>query len=125
MSSTIKNVICKTCLILIIGFTFLLATHAHAQIQAIEIRVDGDDGLAVPNLPDPGDTWTNAFKYLQDAIDRAEFLLLNDPTTPVHLWVAATDLSNPYVPDRSAANPGGTADLDATFLLDTNNIRES
>ncbi len=110
----------NSCLILAMFFALLL--HCSANGQTV-LRVDGDDGLAVPNPPDPGDTWSNAYKYLQDAIARAEVLLDFDPFTPVHLWVAATDASNPYVPDRDAANPGGTGDRTATFLLDFNNIQ--
>ena len=123
MSSTIKNVLCKTCLILIVGFTLLITSYAHAQPQTAEIRVDGDNGSANP--PGLGDDWNlDAYKFLQDAIDRAEFLILNDPNIDeAELWVAATDPSNPYTPDRSAANPGGNGtDESATFLLDFNNI---
>ena len=124
MSSTIKNVLRKTCLILIIGFTFLTVSHAQAQQQTVVLRVDGDDGLAVPNPPDPGDTWSNAYKYLPDALDRAEFLILNDPQVDaVDLWVASTDPSNPYRPDRDAANEGGTGDRESTFLLNFNNVQ--
>ena len=120
MSSTIKNVLCKTCLILIIGFTFLTASYAHAQPQTVVLHVDGDNGLAVPNPPNPGDTWTNAFKYLQDAIARAA--VLADFETTVEIWVAATDASNPYLPDRDAANPGGTGARTSTFLVNFNNV---
>lgn len=124
MSSTIKNVLCKTCLILIIGFTFLTASYAHAQQQTVVLHVDGDNGLAVPNPPDPGDTWSNAYKYLQDALDRAEFLILNDPQVDaVDLWVASTDTSNPYRPDRDANNEGGTGLRASTFLVDFNNVQ--
>ena len=125
MSSTIKNVLCKTCLILIVGFTFLTASYAHAQQETVVLRVDGDNG----SLPPPqgiadGTAWgTAAFRLLQDALAEAEEILVLDPNTPVHLWVAATILSNPYRPDRDAANPGGTANPNATFLLDFNNIR--
>ena len=55
MLSSFKNVLCKTCLILIVGFTLLITSYAHAQTQTAEIPVDGDNGSANP--PGLGDDW--------------------------------------------------------------------
>ncbi len=75
MSSTIKNVLCKTCLILIIGFTFLTVSHAHAQPQIVDLRVDGDNGIPAGD----GLTWATAFQFLQDALTEAASIA--DPDT--------------------------------------------
>ncbi|MEE9129022.1 MAG: right-handed parallel beta-helix repeat-containing protein [Phycisphaerales bacterium] len=85
--------------------------------QFLDLRVDGDNGS--PN--GDGSGWgLNAYKYLQDALaDAAD----PPPDTTVRLWVAATDPSNPYLPDRDAAKPNGTADRDSTFLLDFDNVQ--
>ena len=90
------------CWILALLLTLVLQVAAYGQTV---VHVDGDNGLAVPNLPDPGDSWGNAFKYLNDAI---AFAKLNPGAEEI--WVAATEPSNPYVPDHDAANPGGTGD---------------
>lgn len=105
-------------LVIIVLLTLFLHQNASAQTATV-LHVDGDNGLANGD----GETWGTAYKYLQDALTEAELLLIDDPATPVHLWVAATDPSNPYTPDRSAANHGGNGeDESATFLLDFNNI---
>ena len=101
-----------------IAFCCALALAAPLQAQTI-LRVDGDSGLAFPNPP-PGDSWNNAFKFLQDALDEAA---ISEP--PVQIWVAATVETNPYRPDRDAANPDGTCvpgpcDRTATFNLINN-----
>ena len=93
-----------------IAFCCALALAAPLQAQTI-LRVDGDSGLAFPNPP-PGDSWNNAFKFLQDALDEAA---ISEP--PVQIWVAATVETNPYRPGRDADNPQGTADREATFNL--------
>ena len=118
MSSAIKNVLCKTCLIVIIGFTFVTVSHAHAQPQIVDLRVDGDNGLPGGD----GLTWGTAYQYLQDALTRAEELV-QDPNITVRLWVAATVPSNPYRPDRDANNEGGTGLRESTFLLNFNNVQ--
>ncbi len=109
MLSTTKSR--NSCLILAILFALLLQGATYGQTI---LRVDGDDGLASGD----GSTWANAYKYLQDAITFARA----NPG-PYHLWVAATDPSNPYVPDRDATNPGGTGSRQSTFLLDFENVQ--
>ena len=85
--------------------------------QFLDIRVDGDNGSATGD----GSGWgLDAYKYLQDALaDAAD----PPPGVTVRLWVAATNPSNPYRPDRDAANPDGTEDRDSTFLLNSNNVQ--
>ncbi len=79
------------------------------------LRVDGQQGSANP--PGLGSAWgSNAYKYLQNALTRAEIELLG--ADAVELWVAATELPNvPYRPDQSAANEAGTMNPLATFSL--------
>ena len=92
----------------IVAVSLLLGLGTAVQGQTI-LRVDGD------NESPPGDglSWPTAFKYLQDALADAPSHL---PDT-VQIWVAATGPGNPYRPDRSAADPDGTRDRDATFRL--------
>ncbi len=73
------------------------------------LRVDGDSGSPTGD----GVLWSTAFQYLQDAFDD----VVNQPPGIVQIWVAATDPGNPYRPDRSAADPDGTRDRQATFRL--------
>ena len=99
-----------------IAFCCALAFAAPLPAQTI-LRVDGDQGSATGDGSDWGPL---AFKFLQDALDEAA---ISEP--PVQLWVAATDPSNPYLPDRDAANPDGSCDPDpcdrnATFNLINN-----
>ncbi|MHC4641469.1 MAG: right-handed parallel beta-helix repeat-containing protein, partial [Planctomycetota bacterium] len=54
-----------------------------------------------------GSSWTNAYKYLQDALSIA--------AGGDEIWVA----EGIYVPDRSLANPGGSGDRAAAFYLKT------
>jgi len=55
-----------------------------------------------------GTTWADAYKFLQDALADA-----NSSEKPVEIRVA----QGVYQPDRSAAEPNGTADREATFQL--------
>jgi len=54
-----------------------------------------------------GSSWTNAYKYLQDALSVA--------VSGDEIWVA----EGIYIPDRSLANPNGSGDRAATFHLKT------
>jgi predicted outer membrane repeat protein len=63
------------------------------------------------NAPGPthdGSNWTNAYKYLQDALTDA-----SSSPKPVEILVA----QGIYKPDRNTANPEGTRDRNASFLL--------
>ncbi len=63
------------------------------------------------NAPGPtndGSSWTNAYKYLQDALADA-----GSAAKPVEILVA----EGIYKPDQSSANPNGTGDRTATFQL--------
>jgi len=55
-----------------------------------------------------GSSWSNAYKYLQDALVDA-----NSAGKPVDIRVA----QGIYKPDRSSAQPNGTGDREATFRL--------
>ncbi|MCH8822173.1 MAG: hypothetical protein IH984_01570 [Planctomycetes bacterium] len=99
-------------MVLIVISTLFL--HQFALAQTI-LHVDGDNGLAVPNTPNPGGSWNNAFKYLPDAIALAEQNA--NGLNQYQIWVAATILSNPYRPDRNAANPGGSGDDGLSFEM--------
>jgi len=67
------------------------------------IYVDAD--AAGPNT---GTTWADAYNFLQDALADA-----NSSQKPVEIRVA----QGVYKPDRSAAEPNGTGDREATFRL--------
>ena len=115
MSWSTVNSMRQLRLVLIVISTLLLYQSAFAQ--TVVLRVDGDIASAGGDGTGWGD---DAFKFLQDALAVAAQFASEE--TPYDLWVAATDPSNPYVPDRDAANPGGTGDKSATFLLDFNNV---
>ena len=85
--------------------------------EFLDLRVDGDNGSPTGD----GSGWgLDSYRYLQDALaDAADAT----PGTTVRLWVAATDPTTPYRPDRDADNPFGTKDRNATFLLDFNNVQ--
>jgi len=55
-----------------------------------------------------GQDWTNAYKYLQDALADA-----GSATKPVEIHVA----EGIYRPDETSANPNGSGDHEATFQL--------
>jgi len=78
--------------------------------------VDNVNGDVPPNAD--GSAWgSDAFKFLQDAIDEAQQLLNGQqPPDNVELWVA----SGTYFPDEDASNPNGTDDRDATFEMHNN-----
>ena len=118
MSWSTANFMRQLRLVLIVISTLLL--HQSVFGQTVILRVDGD----IVSAGGDGSGWgADAFKFLQDALTEAEALLDVDPNTPVRLWVAATVPSNPYVPDRDAANPGGTGLRASTFLLNFNNVQ--
>lgn len=109
----------------IIAFAIAITVTAplHAQQQTAVVHVDGDNG--VPDPPNFGqDGWgSNAYEFLQDALEAAEILIDDPNIDTIQLWVASTDPSNPYVPDRDAAIPGGTGDPRSTFLVNFNNVQ--
>ena len=114
MSSLSTRTFRHFCRILALFLTLVLQVAAYAQTV---VRVDGDNG--VPNPVGQGNAWgPDAFKYLKDAIAFAKFNPGGED-----LWVAATDPSNPYRPDRDANNEGGTGLRASTFLLDFNNVQ--
>lgn len=103
-------------LVLIVTSTLLL--HQSVFAQTVILRVDGD----VVSPGGDGTGWgDDAFKFLQDALVEAAENATQQ--TPYELWVAATDPSNPYRPDRDAANEGGTGLRESTFLLNFNNVQ--
>ncbi len=109
---------CRTSWLRGIWVLLISALPSYAQAQTVDIRVHGDSGLAIPNPPNPGDTWPNAYKYLHDALVRADFLLDLQLASTVRLWVAAAN--DPYRPDQSAANEAGSLNPAATFSLRNN-----
>jgi hypothetical protein len=75
------------------------------------------------NDPEDGESWTTAFRFLQDGLDKAD-ALLNHPTEPpdaVEIWVAqgvylpAEDSSTPSCPTASPECP-----RDVSFMLRNN-----
>jgi len=85
----------------------LLATVQPASGQTI-LRVDGTAGAGGGN----GSAWgASAYQYLQDALTQANVIVGGGGT--VQVWVRA----GTYMPDRSAASPGGTGSTSATFTM--------
>jgi len=80
----------------------LAAANAPA-FAAKTIYVD-DDATGANN----GSSWVDAYNYLQDALADAE-----SSPKPVEIRVA----QGVYTPDRTAAEPNGTGDREATFQL--------
>ncbi len=62
MSCLSTRILRPLCLIVALVLTVVFQPSAFAQ--TVDIRVDGDDGLAVPNPPDPGDTWSKRVALL-------------------------------------------------------------
>ncbi len=95
----------------------MCAQAAHAVTRII--RVDGISGLDNPSGPNPGDTWQNAFLFLQDALDRAD--VLQPPPSEeddVQIWVRGTTANPPdlfYKPDKGDNYADGSRT--ATFEL--------
>jgi hypothetical protein len=113
MLSTYRISRCIVVVAAVLLATLSFTTKASAQL--VELRVS-TSGLATPSGPDPGDSWTNAYRYLRDAIDYADFLIDGEAATEVEIWVQA----GTYYPDENAANPassGGTNTRSNTFTL--------
>lgn len=89
----------------------LLSVQATFAQDAI-IRVDIANGSTNP--PGVGGAWEgDAYKFLQDALDRANILHASDPELEIHIWVAAgwDDVNEawiPYRPDQSDTQPSGS-----------------
>ena len=98
---------------LLIGLGIVPNTIADTVFRYVNANVQGGTG--------DGASWTNAYQFLQDALTDAENATANDP---YEIWVAA----GTYYPDRSAAAPDGSCDpapcdRNASFILDTNDVR--
>jgi len=76
---------------------------AHEYERPRIIYVDDDAGLGGDGI-----TWTTAYRFLQDALVDA-----NSDAYPCEIRIA----QGLYTPDRSAAEPDGTGDPNATFRL--------
>jgi hypothetical protein len=113
----------RTCRCIVAVGAVLLATLSmttKVSAQVVELRVS-TGGLATPSGPDPGNSWTNAYRYLRDAIDFADFLIDEELTSEVEIWVRA----GTYYPDENATNPASTGGTNAradTFSL-RNDVR--
>jgi len=91
--------------IITIAAAILVAGTICEVARAKTIHVDADAPSA-----NNGTSWTDAYKFLQDALADA-----NSSEKPVEIHVA----QGVYQPDRSAAEPNGTGDREATFQLIT------
>jgi len=99
-----------------IGAILCSVSIAHAQTRVL--FVDGDDGLAVPIGPNPGESWSDAYQFLNDAIDRGRFLVDFFPEVDqVEIWVASTETTSGYRPDQTGSSPAGSFDPDETFRI--------
>ena len=89
--------------IITIAAVILAAGTVSAVTHGKTICVDADAAGA-----NKGTSWADAYKFLQDALADA-----NSSEKPVEIRVA----QGVYQPDRSAAEPNGTGDRNATFQL--------
>jgi len=90
-------------IVITIVAVLLVAGAVPGAARAKTIYVDADATGA-----DNGTNWPDAYKFLQDALADA-----NDSAKPVEIRVA----HGVYRPDESGAEPNGTGDRFATFLL--------
>ena len=84
---------------IVLALVLTLPTLAHAKTLYVDANA--------PGLND-GSSWSNAYRYLQDALADAEAA-----EKPVEIRVA----QGVYRPDRSSAHPEGTRDRKASFCL--------
>ena len=97
----------RTSRLLSVIIVFLAALFGLSpSVNAARLYVDG----GVEECDNEGDSWGAAFKYLQDALAFAS----NPQNNIDQIWVAATDLENPYRPDQDCDNPGGTDERDSS-----------
>jgi hypothetical protein len=96
--------------------SFLLSEKAFAQTV---VHVDGDSGLNPPTGPDPGNSWSNSFLRLQDALKHVRDNLDPSATNIIEVWVKGDDDSNGivYFPDDGGIVP--TDPREATFSTTT------
>ena len=103
-----------------VAFALALAQPQYAAAQPaepIELHVGGDDASDNPGGSTPGQDWSTAFLYLQDAMTEAANLLGEDPPPAwVEIWVAAGTY---YADDGDGYTSGDTF---AVFEL-RNNVR--
>jgi len=109
---------CHSVLMLFALLLSVVVVHA-ASAQTIRLHVDGTTTLGTPTNPNPGETWSNPYKYLSAAIAQANALLSGfTPPAKVDIWVRGATVSGvTYRPDESAANPTGSGSRTATFTL--------
>ena len=100
----------RTSRLLSVIIVFLAALFGLSpSVNAARLYVDG----GVEECDNEGDSWGAAFKYLQDALAFAS----NPQNNIDQIWVAATDLENPYRPDQDCDNPGGTDERALSFQM--------
>lgn len=85
---------------------FCILAFIHPVFASKVIYVDDDAAIA-----GNGSSWSNAYKYLQDALADAD-----SAEKPVEIRVA----QGIYKPDRTSTDPNGTADRYASFKLHNN-----
>jgi hypothetical protein len=101
---------------IVLAFSLWIPMPAGAQTR---LHVDTTVTAAFPTGQNPGETWENGFKYLKDALYRADEIHDEiDPDTVIELWIAA----GTYRPDEDSANPTGDGEVDKSFSMH-NNIR--
>jgi hypothetical protein len=106
---------------LAIGIASVVFPVSNAIAQTVTLHAGGQYATDNPSGNDPGEEWTTAYLWLQDALVRAEELIDDQEADEVEIWVAA----GTYYPDLSAADPDGSCDpgpcdRDATFELHDN-----
>ena len=87
-----------------LAFTFLLLFPCQGFAQTETIFVDGDASGA-----DTGDSWTDAYTFLQDAFDEANA----SPGTDFEIWISA----GTYVPDQDADGDHTAGSRPESFTL--------
>jgi hypothetical protein len=105
----------RICQLLVVALANILLTLSAAGQQS-RVYIDYADGQSAPTDSTPGDSWSNAYKYLRNGLARAATLA--SPTATIEVWVAA----DTYRPDEDSSNPTGDGDTGKSFSLH-NNIR--
>lgn len=94
----------------VVALGLALCAPSIAMAQQTIVYVDGSPGntnTAAPSGANPGNSWTNAYKYLQDGITRAGQLNPAD-TNRIQVWVRGSSTTPPlgfqYRPDQGTGH---------------------
>lgn len=96
--------LCRLASNVTVGLSITAATIIATPVSAVTRFVDASTTVAQPPTGTLG--WGNPYKYLSDALAAA--------LTGDEIWIKG---NLTYYPDQSAANPNGTGDAAASFVI--------